>query len=43
MNLLVDAEVRIDLPFLNILLSAVKWEVRHLIGKVKSCDIIHLG
>lgn len=43
MNLLDNTEVSIDLPFLDILISAAKWEVDHLTEKVKSCDVTNLS
>lgn len=43
MNLLDNSEVSTDLPFLDIPISAAKWEVEHLTEKVKSFDVIHLG
>lgn len=35
MNLLDNSEVSTGLPFVDILISAAKWEVEHLKGKVK--------
>jgi len=40
MNFLDNAEVSIDLPFLDTLISAAKWQVEHVTEKVTSCDVI---